>query len=537
MTPPEPSLLLRRFFTAVQDRSSQLALSDEHEEVTFAELGARVRSVATALEQRGLRGKRLALLLPQGSGWVEAFFGALVSGATVVPLSHLHPEAEQRGFIAASGAEALISSPHFTQGKALADALPMHALEELRLGSGEAPPHERQERSRGEEASTSAPQSEPNGAASPEPFPPGNSLAIILYTSGTTGKPKGALIHHDHLGRLTELLSAAWEVSHTDTLLHCLPLHHLHGLGIALLTALTSGASVRMFERFDTARLWGAMERATLFMGVPTMHKLLLNALDEADEGTQMAWRHNAAKLRLVTSGSAALPVSVGERWRELTGSYPLERFGMTEIGVGLTNPLAGPRRPGSVGLPLPGMQLRGVNERGEDAAAGEPGELWIAGPTVFAGYDGDPAATSASFEGAWFKSGDTAAWEADGYCKILGRTSVDILKSGGYKLSALELEELLRTHPDIADAAVVGIPDETWGEIAVAGLLLVPQASLDEASLREWARARVAAYKVPRRALVFEDFPRNPVGKVMKPTLKQWVAQRLAKPQDPPSP
>ncbi|MBX3182866.1 MAG: AMP-binding protein [Polyangiaceae bacterium] len=513
MTPPEPSLLLRRFFAVVRDRSSQLAMSDEHEQVTFAELGARVRRVAAALERRGLRGKRLALLLPQGSGWVEAFFGALASGATVVPLSHLHPEAEQRGFIAASRAEALISSRYFAQGEALADALPMHTLEELRLGS----------------------RGEPNGAATTEPFPPGNSLAIILYTSGTTGKPKGALIHHDHLGRLTELLSAAWEVNHTDTLLHCLPLHHLHGLGIALLTALTSGASIRMFERFDAARLFSAMERATLFMGVPTMHKLLLNALDDADEDTQATWRHNAAKLRLVTSGSAALPVSVGERWRQLTGSYPLERFGMTEIGVGLTNPLAGPRRPGSVGLPLPGMQIRVVNEHGEDAAPGEPGELWIAGPTVFAGYDGDPGATSASFEGAWFKSGDTAAWEAGGYCKILGRTSVDILKSGGYKLSALELEELLRTHPDIADAAVVGIPDETWGEIAVAGLLLVPHATLDEASLREWAKERVAAYKVPRRALSFDDFPRNPVGKVMKPTLKQWITERLAKPQNPP--
>jgi malonyl-CoA/methylmalonyl-CoA synthetase len=290
-----------------------------------------------------------------------------------------------------------------------------------------------------------------------------------------------------------------------------------------------------MLQRFDAERMWQEMERATVLMGVPTMHKKLLDAYDAAGPAQQARWRRHAAGLRLVTSGSAALPLTVGERLRELTGSYPLERFGMTEIGVGASNPLEGERRPGSCGLPLAGMEVRVVVESGRDANPGEPGEIWIRGPTVFKGYDGNEQATREAFRDGWFLSGDTAMWLEGGYLRILGRTSVDILKSGGYKLSALEIEEVLREHEAVADVAVVGIPDETWGEIAVAGVLprrgrAAELDELDEEGMRAWAKERIAAYKVPKRVFFLEDFPRNPVGKVIKPELQKLLAKKIAR-------
>lgn len=515
----EPSELLTRFLSLTEASNQRVAIQDEDESVRFSDLGARARNVAAALAKSGLAGRReggsaprrVAMLVTQGSGWVESFFGISLSGCVVVPLSHLHPPKEQRWFVETSQADAVIVSrdllPELEQRSA-EDALgrPLYCIEDLREPT-------------------------PGQFQFPEDSLADNgSTALILYTSGTTGKPKGALISHQNLGRLAALVGQAWSWRPDDCLLHCLPLHHLHGLGIALLVSLLSGGKTRMLRKFDAAALWEAAAEASVLMGVPTMHKKLLDALDAASPSQQARWKQHAASLRLVTSGSAALPSTVGSRWRELTGDYPLERFGMTEIGVGMSNPIAGPRKPGSCGLPLPGMQLRIVNDAGEDVASEEAGEIWIKGPTVFSGYDQNPAATQEAFVDGWFRSGDTASWDADGYCRILGRTSVDILKSGGYKLSALELEELFREHPAVADVAVVGIPDETWGEIAVASILARPgrEAEIDEASLRDWAKQRTAAYKVPKRVLRFDEFPRNPVGKVVKPELKLLVEARL---------
>jgi malonyl-CoA/methylmalonyl-CoA synthetase len=259
-------------------------------------------------------------------------------------------------------------------------------------------------------------------------------------------------------------------------------------------------------------------------MGVPTVHAKLLGALDEADGPTRARWSAGASKLRLITSGSAALPVSIGERWRAIVGAYPLERFGMTEIGVGATNPLSPEgRRPGMVGLPLPTVATRIVGDDGRDAPSGE---LWIAGPSVFSAYHNRPEATRDAFvlEGGtrWFKTGDTVQREADGYIRILGRTSVDILKSGGYKLSALEIEEAIRDHDAVAEVAVVGVADALWGERVVACVVARPgrEADCSEDALRGFAKERLAPYKVPKQVVVMTDLPRNAVGKVVKPEL-----------------
>jgi malonyl-CoA/methylmalonyl-CoA synthetase len=259
-------------------------------------------------------------------------------------------------------------------------------------------------------------------------------------------------------------------------------------------------------------------------MGVPTIHAKLLTAFDEADEAARARWTAGARGLRLVTSGSAALPVTIGERWRSLTGDYPLERFGMTEIGVGMSNPLASEgRRPGTVGLPLRSVQSRVVGEDGSDA---DSGELWIAGPSVFGTYHERPDATREAFAShggvRWFKTGDTVARDPDGYFRILGRTSVDILKSGGYKLSALEIEEVLRECAAVAEVAVIGVPDPTWGERVVACVVARPglEAECETEKLRSFARERLAPYKVPKQVFVMRELPRNAVGKVIKPEL-----------------
>ena len=243
-----------------------------------------------------------------------------------------------------------------------------------------------------------------------------------------------------------------------------------------MLTAVGAGATTH-FQPFDARTAWEAMPRATVFMGVPTIHTKLLAALDEADAETRDRWTAGARSLRLATSGSAALPVTLGERWRAITGAYPLERFGMTEIGVGATNPLAPEgRRPGTVGLPLPTVGTRVVGEDGRDADSASSGSP---APASSRAISGRPEATRDAFvdhAGArWFKTGDTVAREPDGYLRILGRTSVDILKSGGYKLSALEIEEALREHDAVAEVAVVGVPDPLWGDRVVACVVSRP--------------------------------------------------------------
>jgi malonyl-CoA/methylmalonyl-CoA synthetase len=305
-----------------------------------------------------------------------------------------------------------------------------------------------------------------------------------------------------------------------------LPLHHLHGIGVSLLVALASGATTR-FVPFEPRRVWDELGSATALMGVPTQHKKLFDAFDAADDDAKRRWSSHARALRLVTSGSAALPPATGERWRRVNGNYPLERYGMTEIGIVVSNPLEGERRPGTVGKPLTGVEMRLVDDRGGDVPLGEPGELWIRARTVFAGYDDNESATRDAFSGDWFKTGDTARSSSDGYVTMLGRTSVDILKSGGYKLSAVEIENVLREHDGIADVAVVGLPDDTWGDLVVAAIVERPGCTTSEGALREWAKRHIAPYKVPKRIVVLEDLPRNALGKVQKNTLVRLLVER----------
>ncbi len=364
----------------------------------------------------------------------------------------------------------------------------------------------------------------------PLPAPEGftETPALLLFTSGTTGKPKGVPITHEALLHQATTLAAAWRFRRDDVLLHVLPLHHVHGIGVALAVALVAGAAVRFLPRFDAVATLDALGSATVLMAVPTQHKKLVDAFDAASDEQRARWASAARKLRLVTSGSAALPASLGERVRTLFGQYPVERYGMTEIGIVLSNPEQGERRPGTVGVPLPGVDAILVGEDGEPVPDGTPGEIWVRAPTVFDGYDGDDAATRAAFRRGWFMTGDTAKRAPDGYVTILGRSSVDILKSGGEKISALEIEDVLREHPGIADVAVVGVADETWGDAVVAAV--VPRAghrdALAEPLVRAWAKERLTAYKVPKRVVIVEELPRNALGKVVKAELSRKLSR-----------
>jgi malonyl-CoA/methylmalonyl-CoA synthetase len=224
-------------------------------------------------------------------------------------------------------------------------------------------------------------------------------------------------------------------------------------------------------------------------------------------------------------SGSAALPAAVHEKWTSLTGQKLLERYGMTEIGMGLSNPLEGERRPGAVGRPLPGVELRLVHESGEVITVeDEPGEIQVRGPAVFREYWNRPDVTAEAFADGWFRTGDMAVLE-DGYYRILGRLSVDIIKSGGEKLSALEIEDVVRQHPRVRECAVVGVPDDTWGEAVAAAVQTADGEDLDLADLREWAAERLSRYKLPKMLKVVDEFPRNAMGKVVKPAVRRLFA------------
>jgi malonyl-CoA/methylmalonyl-CoA synthetase len=347
--------------------------------------------------------------------------------------------------------------------------------------------------------------------------------AMILYTSGTTGKPKGVVSTHLNIQAQVTSLVQAWEWTADDNILHVLPLHHVHGIVNVLTCALWAGARCEILPRFDPRDTWQKLieRNFTLFMAVPTIYVKLSAAWESAPPPQQRLMRDACGKLRLMVSGSAALPVSVFERWKTITDHTILERYGMTEIGMALSNPLHGDRIPGCVGTALPGVEVRLVDEAGDPAPPDSPGEIQVRGPTVFLEYWRRPEETSKAFSDGWFWTGDIALQEKGMY-RILGRKSTDIIKTGGYNVSALEIEEVLRTHPAIEECAVVGQADPEWGERVCAALVLRRGERLTFGELRGWGKMRLAPYKVPGKIMILDELPRNPLGKVTRTAIRQ---------------
>jgi len=480
--------------------AARIAIIDERYAFSYKRLLADSRAVAAALlgQDSDLGEARVAYLCWPGYQYVTTQWGIWRAGGIAVPLAVSHPEAELQYCVDHSEASVIVADP---------DLLPrlkgIVSSRRLRLITTD-------------QIATASVRDQALPAIS------ASRRAIIFYTSGTTGRPKGAVWTHRAIQAQLSTMTEAWGWSSADRILSVLPLHHVHGVINVLTTALWSAACCEFLRRFDPEATWRRLSSGdiTVFMAVPTIYVKLIAAWEQAPPRRRRAMSDALRALRLMVSGSAALPVNTFERWREISGHTLLERYGMSEIGMALSNPLTGDRVPGAVGRPLAGVDVHLVDESGSTVPDGTPGEIEVRGPGVFLEYWNDPGATRAAFRDGWFRTGDVAVVEHGRY-RILGRQSVDIIKTGGFKVSALEIEEVLRSNPEVAECAVVGLPDPEWGERVTAAIVPRHGAELTADLVRKWAAERLAPYKVPSRVHVIDALPRNALGKVMKAKLR----------------
>ena len=479
-----------------------IALVDGAQTRTYADLDKQIDRFAGGLlaGEADLQEERVAFLMPASFEYVTTLHGIWRAGGIAVPLNTASALPELEHCLSSTGVRRLVTvSDRLDQIKPLCDELTIELLEFSKcLDDG--------------------------GSALPELTP--ERRALIVFTSGTTSKPKGVVTTHGTIAAQISTLIDAWEWQSSDVIPLFLPLHHVHGIINVLSCALWSGATVHLMPKLDLQRLCDQVTRGvfTVFMAVPTIYVKLIDYLADMDAADRSAIAGGFADMRLNVSGSAACPVEIFESWQRLTGQVLLERYGMTEIGMALSNPYRGERRAGCVGQPLPGVEVQLFDEQHrtitEPATAGE---IRIKGGNVFLEYWNNPKATASSFHDGWFCTGDVAVVE-DGYYRIMGRSSIDIIKSGGYKLSALEIEGKLLAHPAIAEVAVLGIEDRTWGEAVAAVVVLRPGAELTGEDLKAWCEGRLSSYKIPKHLVVMESLPRNAMGKVVKPKLKELL-------------
>lgn len=444
-----------------------------------------------------LQSARICYLVPPSWDYVVCQWAVWRAGGHGVPMATSHPPAELAYVLDDAEPEAVVAHP------ALLDKVAEVAAER-RIPVLQTPALLRP------------------GASGRMPDVDEDRPALMLYTSGTTGRPKGVVSSHANLRAQVEALTTAWGWTDDDHILLHLPLHHVHGIVNILMSTLWNGATCEILPRFRPVDVWERLARGdvTLYMAVPTVYQRLIRTWEEATPTNRRAWSAGAQACRLMVSGSAALPVPTLERWESISGHRLLERYGMTEIGMGLSNPLDGERRPGFVGQPLPGMEVRLV-EDGEVVDEGTSGEIQVRGPAVFESYWRRPEETTEAFtDDGWFRTGDRAVVDGGAY-RILGRSSVDILKTGGEKVSALEIEDVLRSFAGVVDCAVVGVPDPQWGDRVCAAMVVPPSRAFDVEALRAFAKTRLAPYKVPKDFLVVADLPRNAMGKVTKPAVR----------------
>ncbi|XP_053275683.1 malonate--CoA ligase ACSF3, mitochondrial [Pleuronectes platessa] len=491
------------------------------------DLAGRISS-ALNCDFAGLEGKRISFLCANDGSYTVAQWAAWMSGGTAVPLYRKHPQSELEYVISDSQSSLLVAGHPFAEilePLALKLGLPCLTLPPTSdLGSLVVEHTEEKETSITDWA---------------------DRPAMIIYTSGTTGRPKGVLHTHSSIQAMVQCLVSEWAWTRDDVILHTLPLHHVHGIVNKLLCPLWVGATCIMLPEFQPQKVWEMLlsskaPMVNVFMAVPTIYSKLIQYYDQHFTQPHVKDFVKAVckeRIRLMVSGSAALPLPTLQRWEEITGHTLLERYGMTEIGMALSNSLKGPRIPGAVGSPLPGVEVRIVMNNASNTTIaegshretrvragleGKEGDLLVRGPSVFQEYWNKPEETRESFtDGDWFKTGDTAVYR-DGAYWIMGRTSVDIIKSGGYKISALEVERHLLAHPAIIDVAVVGAPDAVWGQKVTAVVQLKKGQSMTLPELKTWAREHMAAYTIPTGLVLVEELPRNQMGKVNKKELLQ---------------
>jgi acyl-CoA synthetase (AMP-forming)/AMP-acid ligase II len=498
------------FLTAAPEKP---AIVFEGRTWTFADLDRLSAAYARGLSAAGIQaGDRVAVFAETSPEVIVALLGHYRLGTVHVPINTRYRGEEVRQILDDSGAKAVILRAGSPCAGVLDELAPPPALA-FRIWIGAGDPASRPgdaafdrlvetARVRGETA-----------------LPADEDPAILLYTSGTTGKSKGVELSFRAVVANTLAVTRLWRFSPDDRMALALPLFHVHGLGLGVHGALVNGMTTLLFERFEADRIVEAFERrgATLFQGVPTMYVKLLELLSRSREAAAAL-----ARARLFTSGSAALPAEDFQRFEEATGHRILERYGMSETLFTLSNPYED-RRPGTVGLPIPGCEIRIVDETGLDADADEPGEILARSNGMMTRYWRRPEETSASLRDGWFVTGDMARRDRDGYVTIAGRKSVDFIKSGGFKISAREVEDVLRRHPSVKDVAVVGAPDRVWGQRIVAAVVLRPAAGPPQSSealleeLSSFCSKSLADYKRPREVRVVQELPRNALGKIQK--------------------
>ena len=484
------------FLTGASDR---IALVDGARSYTYVEVNQRINRFATGLlrDKSDLQEKRIAFYIPASVDYVITLHGIWRAGGIAIPLNVASAVAELDHYLSCASVTRMIASGKYQDD--LRELCQTLNIELLSVDDVLAD----------------------NAAALPEIS--ADRRAMMLFTSGTTNKPKGVVSTHKTIRAQITTLIDAWAWTEKDSIPLFLPLHHIHGIINILCCGLWAGATVHLFAKFDMPVITKNIVADTynVFMAVPTIYVKLMQYFDTIDKAEVKKICAGFERMRLNISGSAACPVKLFNQWQDLTGQVLLERYGMTEIGMGLSNPYHGERRAGYVGKPLPGVQAQLYDEydepiRDENLA----GEIRIKGDNVFLEYWDNPKATKESFKDGWFCTGDVAIIEA-GYYRIMGRSSVDIIKSGGYKLSALEIEGVLLTHDAIEEVAVLGIEDDTWGEAVTAFIGLKPNAKLDFQELKAWCDGKMSSYKIPKQIKILDALPRNAMGKVTKPALK----------------
>jgi malonyl-CoA/methylmalonyl-CoA synthetase len=454
--------------------------------LTFGELDLRSRRMALALQQRGVRaGDRVALHLANCLEFIEVFLACVKLGAIFVPINVLYREREIAHIVGDAEPLLSITSPgHAPLFPATATTITIDTLRGEASQQAGTPPAIRVTLD-------------------------GDAPAMIVYTSGTTGRSKGATLSHNNCLANAVNITTCWCLTSADRYLAVLPLFHVHGLGLGVMSWLASGCRMRLVERFDIQRVVALFDdfQPTVLFGVPTIYVRLL-------ELPATTARRMGERMRLFACGSAPLPALVMDAFRYAFGHTILERYGMSETLMNLGNPYAGERRAGTVGLPFPGVSARIVDTLGATVADGTVGELEVRGPNVFSGYWRNPAATEAAFRDGWFRTNDLAERSGDGYYTLRGRSS-DLIISGGFNIYPREIEELLLEESGVREAVVVGTPDARRGEVPVA--YLVTDDAIDDARLRDVCTKALASFKVPRAFIRVDALPRTALGKVQK--------------------
>jgi malonyl-CoA/methylmalonyl-CoA synthetase len=506
MRPQRPASIAEAVIRNAQRAPDRLCLRFEGEEWTYGRLRERAENFAAALKTSGLLPKeKVALFLGNCPDFLAAYLGTHLAGGVVVPVNTQYRKTELRHIFSDAGVR-----------MCLTDANVRPELEGVR----EDLPDLQTVVEVGEELQDFL------GAASNTyegELPGGEDLAAIAYTSGTTGRSKGAMLLHRNLVANAEAVCAAWRWTADDVLLLALPLFHVHGLMVGAHCTFFTGAGAELHRRFDAATVYDALieGRVTMFFGVPTMYARLLREVALREERPR--------PLRLYVSGSAPLSPQAFEEFERLFGERILERYGMTETVMNLTNPYDGERKPGTVGVPFPGQEARVVDVKSrEPLSAGEVGEIEVRGPHVFAGYWNRPDATEESFdEDGWFRTGDLGYVDEGGYFTISGRAK-ELIISGGYNVYPREVEEVIEGCPGVSEVAVVGLPDPEYGERVVAAVVRDDQ-TLSAEKVREFCRETLASYKKPREVVFLDVLPRNALGKV----LKHEVRDQLIEPEE----